>query len=212
MIFYLVRHARSVANEAGLVTGTPSDVLAPEGIVQSVSMARWLEKTGFTAQRHVTSQWWRARQTALNLIQNVDWQVDPRVGETDAGDVSDWTLPRFLGEAPEFYADPNNRYPGGESHLDLDRRVLGWLYAQLQNPCDGLMLVSHSGPISCILQHVLGVPMTRFPAFLPVHASLSVINMVEKQGTWFGKLLAFSMCPVENLPENMCGATKSCPV
>ena len=212
MIFYLIRHGKSVANEAGLVTGTPVDTLAPEGVAQTERLARWLEKAGFRAQRHVTSQWGRACQTASGLRPDTHWQIDPRVGETDAGDVADWTLVRFVAVAPEFYAAPNNCYPGGESHLELNARVLSWFHDQLQSPCDALMLVSHSGPISCILQHVLGMPMERFPAFLPAHASLSVIDMVEKHGDWHGKLLGFSLCPVGSLPQHMYGSGTLSPV
>ena len=206
MIFYLVRHARSVANEAGLVTGTPLDTLAPEGAAQSLSMSQWLKNAGFVAQRHVTSHWLRARQTASSLMPDMHWQIEPRVGETDAGEVADWMLTRFVTETPDFYAAPTKRYPGGESHLELNYRVLSWFNDQLQNPCEALMLVSHSGPISCILQHILGVPMKRFPAFLPAHASLSAIEMVKRNGNWQGKILGFSICPVESLPQNMYGS------
>lgn len=212
MIFYLIRHARSVANEAGLVTGTPLDLLTPEGAAQSIRMSQWLEKAALVAQRHVTSQWGRARQTVSSLMPDTHWQIDPRVGETDAGEVADWTLSRFVTDAPDFYSAPTNRYPGGESHLDLNNRVLSWFNDQLQNPCEALMLVSHSGPISCILQHVLGIPMKQFPAFLPAHASLSAIDMVEQNGNWQGRLLGFSMGPVESLPQNMYGSDKRHPL
>lgn len=205
MIFYLIRHGKSHANEAALVTGTPADTLSPTGLSQAIRMAEWIEKAGLVAQRHVTSHWARAHQTASNLVPYAAWQVDPRVGETVAGEVADWALTRFVAKMPRFYTDPNNRYPGGESHHDLNDRVLDWFRLQLADPCAGLMLVSHSGPISCILQHVLGLPLEKFPAFLPSHASLSVIEMACRQGQWSGRLLGFSICPVENLPQTMLG-------
>lgn len=205
MIFYLIRHGRSHANEAGLVTGTPADTLTPMGLSQAIRTAEWIEKAGLIAQRHVTSHWARAHQTASSLVPDAAWQVDSRVGETVAGDVADWTLTRFMTEVPGFYADPNNRYPGGESHRDLNDRVLDWFRLQLADPCEVLMLVSHSGPISCILQHVLELPLGQFPVFLPSHASLSVIEMACMQGEWSGRLLGFSVCPVENLPQTMLG-------
>lgn len=195
MIFYLLRHGRSQANEAGLVTGTPTDVLVPEGFAQAVRMGKWLDEACLVAERHVTSQWERAQQTALSLVPTAEWQVDVRVGETDAGSVAGWRLTRLLSEGPDFYADPGNRYPGGESHRDMNERVLAWFREQLEDPCGALMLVSHSGPISCILQHVLGVGMERFPMLLPTHASLSIIEMRHGAAGWQGRLLGFSICP-----------------
>ncbi len=201
MIFYLLRHGKSLANEAGLVTGTPTDILAPEGLAQAARMKSWLEKSGLTAERHVTSQWERARQTALALLPNASWQIDPRVGETDAGLVADWPLPRFIAEVPDFYANPANRYPGGESHLELNTRVLAWFYDQLAQPCSTLMLVAHSGPIACILQHVVGIGMERFPALIPAHASLSIVEMNQDERGWTGRLLGFSLgSPYSLLP------------
>lgn len=203
MIFYLLRHGRSLANEAGMVTGTPADTLSPEGKAQAARMRTWLEESGLVADRHVTSQWGRAQQTATSLVPGAQWEVDARVGETDAGTVAEWTLVRFLAEAPSFYADPANRYPDGESHLDLDVRVMAWFYEQLKRPCGALMLVAHSGPIACILQHVLGLGMERFPALLPAHASLSIVEMSQGEAGWSGRLLGFSMGSPHSLSPTM---------
>lgn len=200
MMLYLVRHGRSVANDAGLVTGTIRDELDAIGQEQVQRMAAWLLRFGITADRYVTSQWQRARQTARGLLPDVDWQVDPRLGETDAGEVADWRLPDFLARWPDFYASPDNAYPGGESHAALNARVLQWLDDQLAQPVDALMVVAHSGPISCLLQHIHGVGMERFPAFLPAHASLSIVEMTRRDNQWQGRLHGFALGPVENVP------------
>ncbi|WP_367189302.1 histidine phosphatase family protein [Burkholderia sp. Ed8] len=206
MMLYLVRHGRSRANEAGLVTGTPADVLSDEGLAQGARMAAWLAETGIAADRHVVSQWGRARQTADLLLPQVQWEVDARVGETDAGEVANWTLARFLAAEPRFHDDPANRYPGGESHLELNERVLGWLRTQLEQRCERVMVVAHSGPISCMLQQVTGIGMARFPAFLPGHASLSVVDVRLRDGEPTGRLLGFSLGPASNLPVAVHGA------
>ncbi|MCQ0029451.1 histidine phosphatase family protein [Burkholderia glumae] len=210
MILYLVRHGRSLANEAGLVTGTPADVLGDEGLAQAARMADWLAEAGIVAERHVVSQWVRARQTAERLLPHARWEVDPRVGETDAGDVADWPLARFRATDPAFYDHPAHRYPGGESHLELNERVLSWLRAQLETDCRRLMVVAHSGPISCVLQQVAGIGMARFPAFLPGHASLSVVDVQLHDGAPTGRLLGFSLGPASNLPATMHGAAGRC--
>jgi broad specificity phosphatase PhoE len=164
-------------------------------------MAAWINEAGLIGDRYFTSNWHRAQLTASTLLPGVIWQVDPRLGETDAGEVADWQMSNFLAKEPSFYSDPSNRYPGGETHLELNTRVLNWFFEQLEQPSATLMLVAHSGPISCILQHVLGMEMQRFPVFLPTHASLSVIDMTCQKGSWHGRLLGFSLGPCANLQK-----------
>lgn len=199
MIIYLFRHGRSKANEGRLVTGTQSDVLSREGIEQTKRMADWIKRAGFNADRYVTSQWKRAQQTAKILWPEENWEFDSRVGETDAGEAADWSLQHFQDNFPDFYTDPTHTYPGGESHLQLNQRVIAWLSMQFTRPCERLVLVSHSGPISCILQHVTGLEMSVFPAFLPGNASLSIIEIFNKSNVLSGDLLMFSAGPVKNL-------------
>jgi broad specificity phosphatase PhoE len=210
MIFYLIRHGRSKANEAALVTGTPADELSPEGIAQARRTAEWVTQAGIAADRYYVSQWRRARQTAEILFPGANWQEDTRLGETHAGEAADWKQARFAAGYPTFHADPSQHYPGGESHLELNERALDWLREQLSRPCDSVVVAAHSGPISCILQHVMQIGMNQFPAFLPGHASLSVIEMREpgRGRDWTGRLLGFSMGPVTNLPPAVLGAQR----
>lgn len=201
MIIYLIRHGRSNANEAGLVTGTPVDTLCGEGGEQSLRTAAWLSELGISAERHVTSQWRRAQQTAAIIRPGINWDIDVRVGETKAGDVAEWPLDQFLIQYPDFYSDFTIRYPNGESHFELNERVLQWFHEQLSHPVSSVMLVAHSGPISCILQYALGISMERFPAFLPAHSSLSVLDITKSAGIWRSKLLGFSLGPAANIPK-----------
>ncbi|CAB3776393.1 Putative phosphoserine phosphatase 2 [Paraburkholderia caffeinitolerans] len=199
MIFYLVRHGRSQANDAGLVTGTPVDLLTEAGVEQAVKLAAWLAEQDVVVDRCYVSHWQRAQQTAQRILPAADWRVDRRLGETDAGDVAEWPLARFVAEQPDFYTDAQQAYPGGESHLQLNARVLDWWREVRGEPCECVMVVAHSGPISCLLQAVLGVGMERFPAFLPANGSVSVIEVDCKAGRESARLLGFSMGPGENL-------------
>ncbi|OJA26975.1 histidine phosphatase family protein [Burkholderia ubonensis] len=206
MMLYLVRHGRSRANEAGLVTGTPADMLSEEGIAQAGRTAAWLSGAGIVADRHIVSQWRRAQGTAALLVPGGQWEIDSRVGETDAGEVADWTVARFKEANPDFGESPADRYPGGESHLDLNARVMDWLEDVLVRPDERVLVVAHSGPISCILQWVTGVGMERFPAFLPGHASLSIVDVQVCTGKPTGRLLGFSLGPSENFAPAFYGA------
>lgn len=180
MKIFLVRHGYSIANSKKLVTGDKEDELFPGQVDKVRELSLWLqEKLNVSIDEYYVSDWCRAQQTANIIYPDVEWQVDSRIGETDAGSVKNLTLDEFLELKPEFYAENSNRYPDGESHLELNYRVLAWLnelLAKKDNNRD-VMVVSHSGPISCILQHVCGVSMDKFPAFLPDNASISCIDV-----------------------------------
>lgn len=176
MTVYLVRHALSAANVAGLVTGTPADQLVAQGVAQAEGLRDWLRDALVMPDAFHVSHWGRARQTAELLFPEASWQEEPRLGETHAGTVAEHPLKEFLAEFPDFYVSNANPYPGGESHLDLNRRVLSCWHELGRCGLSYVMLVSHSGPISCILQHVLGMGMEHFPAFLPPQASVSVLE------------------------------------
>lgn len=196
MRVYLLRHGLSVSNVAGLVTGTPADELVEAGRLQALALGRWLRKGGVRPEAFYVSHWGRARETAQLAWPDADWQEDARVGETDAGEVALLARAAFVARWPAFYDDPSNAYPGGESHLDLNRRVLSFWHELVQRELRSVLIATHSGPVSCILQRVLGVPMARFPAFLPAHSTVSVID-AGADGE--GRLLSFSCGPQEHV-------------
>jgi broad specificity phosphatase PhoE len=200
MILYLVRHGKSLANTLRLVTGTPTDVLHETGIAQAEMLGAWLKQSDIRPTHFVTSQWQRAQQTANIMWPDADWTIDPRVGETDTGTVADWTLEKFNTQYPGFFHRNDTKFPGGESHKDLYERVTGWLAEMLVNNKGDrhIMLVAHSGPISCLIQSALGLGWKKFPAYPPKHASLSILDF-PKDGK--AKLDGFSLLPSERAGE-----------
>lgn len=200
MMLYLLRHGKSHANVARLVTGTREDTLVDEGRRQAEAMQHWLAQAQLEADHYFTSTWQRAQETARLMFAHAGWQIDARLGETDAGSVADWPLAQFVGQYPHFYSNNATPYPDGESHEDLNRRVIGWLDETLaRHPADAkIVVVAHSGPIACLLQHALGIGMERFPAMLPAHASLSVIEYSNTgAGSYQAKLRSFSLTPAQ---------------
>jgi broad specificity phosphatase PhoE len=200
MRLYLIRHGQSEANTDNLVTGTESDKLTADGIRQVEHLKSYLEQIKFDHSRYVTSDWRRAAQTAEILWPNADWIVDSRVGETMAGEVAEYPLDYFLKLYPHFYETPANQYPLGESHLNLNSRVLAWLDEQLFNGVTSIVLVTHSGPIACLIQNALGISMDSFPAVKPSNASLSIIeySLNNPKGV-YAKVIGFSLLPHNRL-------------
>lgn len=201
MRFYLFRHGRSLANENKLVTGTPSDQLSADGLSQARHMMHWVSESKIKADYYTVSQWRRAQQTAMCIYPEADWYEDPRLGETIAGDVSNIPLQQFLCQVPSFYQNPANCYPNGESHLDLQKRVIGWVRDLLTKPYSQIVAVTHAGPIACILHEVLHIPMSYFPAIVPINASLTIVDAELDGDKINGRLIGVSLGAVENLRE-----------
>lgn len=176
MRLWLIRHGQSLANQQKRVTGTQLDPLAPEGRQQASALGDLLRSTSLTPDLVICSPWLRAKQTAELAFPSSVLSLDDRIGETDAGRVADLPLSEFLHSFPDFYANASNHYPGGESHLELNSRVADWVEELLSQAVKEVFAVCHSGPICCLLQRALNIPMERFPALLPGHASLSMIE------------------------------------
>lgn len=167
---FLVRHSLSEANQNGLVTGDKCDCLTHIGEKWAEQLKHHLSSIKFSD--FYVSDWQRARQTAKILKPKAKWIIEKRLGETDAGETANWPLSDFLSDKPNFYTNPKNTYPNGESHIDMQQRVGDWL--EEQNDLDGrALVVSHSGPINALLHQILNVDMTFFPAFKIEHLSVS---------------------------------------
>lgn len=201
MIIYLIRHGLSSANVSRLVTGTPKDELISLGSQQAELLGNWIREGGISPNIFFVSQWRRAHQTAAALYPNAFWIEDGRLGEADGGSASDLPLDSFLASWPDFYSSPENCYPQGESHLMLNARVIDFWMELISGQASSACLVTHTGPISCILQHVLGIDMNHFPVFMPAHASLTVLESEKNHRSLTNKfrLKGFSLLPRPNI-------------
>lgn len=196
----LVRHGQSEANIQRLVTGNKNiDCLSALGVTQMQHTAALLRRMPFEVDQFFTSDFRRAQESAAHLMLTNTLVIDGRLGETHAGDVAELPLTTFLRQWPDFYLSNSNRYPGGESHDELNLRVLSWLQ-EVRASCRGHVLaVTHAGPIACLLQHALNIPMNAFPALLARNASISVIEYANERDR--GKVLAFSLLPEASMEE-----------
>lgn len=197
----LVRHGKSVANEQKLVTGETSDPLSEGGIFQAKLLRTLVEREGISGDLYVTSQWLRAQETANIVWPNKDWIYDERVGETNAGTASSLTINSFLKSNPNFYSSHENKYPGGESHMDLNARVINWLHEMMHADFGTVILVGHSGPICCILQNALCVGMDLYPALIVHNASLSILECTQRPSKSWANIKCISMVPEARLHE-----------
>ena len=173
----LIRHGQSVANQKGLLISNSSDDLTDQGRIQSKALAALLAPELNNATQLVTSPWKRALSTAEIVFGDrmVETVVDDRITETFPGKHGSWLEADFNKTYPDFYNDLSRRYASGESHKEMSERVVGWVKDILlpQSNHDGLLVcVTHGGPISVILQYLMGMPFEdRYPSFIVPNAS-----------------------------------------
>lgn len=182
MDLILIRHGQSYANERGLLISNEHDDLTPLGIAQSSKLAAQVKPQVNEATWIYASPWRRALTTAECVLgeRMHEAKIDPRLAETNPGRFGTW-LERDFNEAfPDFYADLNRRYEDGESHMDMAKRVCDWVDTEVQPKAatEGtLIAIAHGGPITVVLQHLLGIPIEdRYPTFTVPNASYSRLH------------------------------------
>ncbi|WP_025601172.1 histidine phosphatase family protein [Burkholderia sp. WSM2230] len=181
MDLLLIRHGQSVANEKGLLISTDKDGLTELGKTQSINLAATLDRFGFKPSRFYCSPWARARQTAELLFDAATPIIyDARLAETHPGKYASWLELEFNRAFPDFNGNIRNRYEDGESHLEMAERVQAWVESEVRphvNESGLTAAVAHGGPISVVLQHLLGVPIeTHYPSFTVPNASFTYLK------------------------------------
>jgi len=182
MDLILIRHGQSVANQKGLLISNDTDNLTEAGHQQTQALAAQLRTIIAKADLLVCSPWRRALTTAEIVFGSRmdETQIEPRITETNAGRHGTWLESDFNRAYPDFYQDLSRQYEGGESHKDMSLRVTDWVesvvLAQAQQP--GLLVcVTHGGPISVMLQHLMGMPFeARYPSFTVPNASYTKLQ------------------------------------
>ena len=161
--FYLIRHGTNDWLSHSIAGWRPEVHLNDEGRRQAEQLARRLAGAGI--QRIYSSPLERARETAAPLGRaiGVEVQLVEDIGEVRFGD---WTGKRLveLEQDPRWHrwnlCRSNNRAPNGETLLEVQSRVVGFLQ-RLCDECPGetVALFSHGDPIRAVLLYYLGVSL-----------------------------------------------------
>jgi broad specificity phosphatase PhoE len=155
-VLILVRHGQTAVNAGGRLQGRIDAPLTELGRAQAAATAAAVTAVR-PGSRIVTSPLRRARDTAAAF--GGDATVDERWIELDYGD---WDgVP--LGDVPPaqwaaWRSDPEFAPPGGESMVDLGRRVREACEALLAAAAEtDVVVVSHVSPIKAAVAWALGV-------------------------------------------------------
>ena len=182
MNLLIIRHGQSNANAKGLLISNRNDNLTDLGRQQSYDLETTLKNFKFNQPSLVfCSPWLRARQTAeLVFSENTFIQFDERLAETNPGKFENWLEADFNLKYPTFSDNIRNEYEDGESHFQMCLRVCDWVdtvLIPLSRKPGLLAIVAHGGPISVILQKLLGMKIEfSYPSFTVPNASFTNVR------------------------------------
>jgi broad specificity phosphatase PhoE len=167
-VILLARHAESVDNAPpARIQGRRDPPLSDRGRSQARALAEAVADEGLAALH--TSHMRRARETAelVGARLGLEPRVDERLAEVDMGDWQGRLRSELMREHPEIWAawrraDPQVRFPAGESIGELSERVLGALGDVAAGPLPALV-VCHGGPIRIALAAAHGPESVRGP-------------------------------------------------
>lgn len=190
---FLVRHAAH-DNVGSFLAGRDDGIgLGTEGLAQAARLGERLKREAAGAIR--TSPRSRTRQTAEAVAHACGLPAPEITDALDEVDFGTWSGQRF--ETLNADADWRRwntsrslaRTPGGESMLDVQRRVMALIEA-LCNDHDmrRVILVSHADVIKAAASHILGLPIDAWPRFDISPASITTAVV----GDWGAKILTLN--------------------
>lgn len=181
-----------MADIDGVIEGSFDAPLSERGRRQVQALAVRL-KASYQCDALYSSPLSRAHETALCVGEAINATVitDPRLAEIDTGHLAGMKFE----EADRLYPEPaggrkmHQPFPGGESALDLTRRVAGF-YSELADAHmdKRICIVAHGGTLSILLRLAYGLPQSgpfRLPRFftsdtgmhrLDVHGPMDVVT------------------------------------
>lgn len=191
---YLLRHAHSVANEAGLLAGRTEGVgLSKIGLAQRHEIAKTLAEMDFVAI--YSSPLLRCRETIAPLSERMERRVRIAAdfNEMDYGDWSGRKLSQ-LSRLPlwrKIQRHPSEvTFPNGESFKGAQRRVRRGLNEISERHKKGkVLIVTHGDIIKIALQETLAGDLDDFQKIVVDPASLSVID-------WKARLMISANLPL----------------
>jgi probable phosphoglycerate mutase len=176
---FFVRHA-SHDRLAHMLCGRMAGIgLREAGRVEAARLAKRLGAADLAAV--YSSPLDRARETAepIAAAAGRPVQISEALNELDYGA---WSGRRWddLEADPDWVAwnrdRPHRRLPGGETLLELQNRMAGWLHEMRErHPGERVAAVSHAEPIKAALLWVLGATLDALGRFEVRPASVSVV-------------------------------------
>jgi len=182
MLLVLIRHGVTAATDSGVLGGwTPGVHLTDPGREQADRLAERL--AGVPIQSIYSSPLERCRETAAPLAAARDLRV---LARSDLGEVryGSWTgrnvklLARTNLWKVVHHVPSRARFPGGESLLEVQHRMVGELERiAAAHPKQVVAVCSHADPIRLALAHFAGIHTDLYHRISVDTASVSVLAL-----------------------------------
>lgn len=159
LTLYITRHGSTRFNEQQKLQGQLDSPLTAKGISDAKIVAKRLKTVQFDAI--YSSDLKRAKQTAEIIRKSLRFPKKaistPLLREIDAGKVSGYSKAEIHRRHPSYKKRASFTFPGGESYVDVQRRVLRFVrLLERQCPDDAVLIVTHGGCIRCLICGLLG--------------------------------------------------------
>ncbi len=179
---WLVRHGLTQWNSEQRFCGHSDIPVSAEGRRQAQWLARRLSAERIAAV--YSSDLLRAQRTAEIIAHPHALQVNATAiwRELSFGDWEGLTygqIEQHSGRQPEFFRDPVHfAPPGGETLMDLVRRVQQAFMQLVEEQEGSIILVSHGGPLRALLCSLLAMPLEHQWQLRLDHGSLSALDVL----------------------------------
>ncbi len=182
--FLLIRHGHNDSVGHRIVGRLPGVSLNARGNEEAQGLARRLAHLPIT---HIfSSPLERARQTAAPLAERLGLEVRlcEALNEFDYGTWSGETF-EALEKEPRWRRfnrfRSGIRVPGGETILEVQARMVGWVARLGEEHPQGMMaLFGHADPLKSVIAHYLGFPLDHMMRLELSPASVSILALHDQ--------------------------------
>ena len=162
---YVLIHTETYYNEKRLFSGHIDSMLTDRGHKQAMSLAKELaDKKIDTAY---ISPLKRTKQTLKHILKyhpKTKVVVDRRIIERDYGNLSRKSKVKYRRDHPDLYPIYHRSYetppPGGESMIDVEKRVLSFLKEVIENMKKhnlNALIIAHGNSVRPIIRYFEGL-------------------------------------------------------
>jgi probable phosphoglycerate mutase len=188
----VIRHGETEWNIQNRFQGHLDSKLTPPGIKQAEAIADALK--GESYDMIYSSDLERARQTAEIIASRLNMKVhaEKDLREINLGVMQGLKKDEFITKYPEviskYHANPDYVIPGGESKLQLYKRVTGILGKIIKkHKGHSILLIAHGGVLDCIIRHTFDIPLNKERNFSLFNAGINrfaIANGEWKMESW----------------------------
>lgn len=191
-VLYLSRHGESEFNLYGRIGGNSN--LSPQGYKYANALASNVSAMNMEGLQVWHSELVRTEQTAAPI--SATKVVKPEMNEINSGMHDGMTYEEIAEQFPKEFAKRDQdklryRYPGGESYIDVCRRLQPILPEM--NKAENLLVICHQAVLRCVVAYLTHAPMTTLPYIkIPLHTIIEVTMMPGGEN-----ILSYRYMPVE---------------